>query len=312
MLQTAEKAIAVPFKEFIGGMQNDTEMPSDDFKPMWVCIVWPSLPYGAATSDDALTRMELIAQNEDRYNRAQTTDIQEAAAAAADAIKSEDADGEVLQRKMVSLTANIVDEDVDYEDQIYSAVIDGNPEAAVERAKESWAAPLISGVLGIFKPILHPVETLVFGRLMKRGRTCGTHIVPMLKNWMTAASNRPKVTMMANSLGSHVLVGILKQADDLPYKIHATFFVQGAIDRALFGGFGRLKHLAGKVAGPTVATFSTRDYLLKNIFAPFHGDALGFKGFPDCTPIPMKSLSEVESDPYLFERSKFCSIDGSK
>lgn len=46
-----------------GGMQNDAAMTAEDdesFKPIWVALIWPAVPYGLFQETDALTRTELL------------------------------------------------------------------------------------------------------------------------------------------------------------------------------------------------------------------------------------------------------------
>lgn len=296
----------------MSGMQNDTEMPTENFNPVWVAFIWPAVPLAAAKADDALTRTELIIQNEENRTKSGNTDIKEAAEAAKKAMEDENPDDEELQAKLAVVSEHMIDDDDDDDDEVVAAIKNGDPEVAINRAKESAAGPIIEGALSIFRPIMRPLETLVFGRLMKRGRNCGKFMGEVLKKLMTSADGRPKVTMMANSLGAHMLVGAMKQAPTFPYKVHAIFFVQGAINRFWFGSGGRYKQLKDFVAGPVVATYSERDYLLKNIFGPFHGDALGFEGFSDCNIVEMKSLEELQESSYEFAPGSYNSIDGSK
>lgn len=294
-------------------MQNDSEMPAeDDFNPVWIAFIWPAVPTAAANCDDALTRAELIIQNEANRTKSGTSDIKEAAEAAKKAMEDENPDDEELRTKLAAVSEHMVDDDDDDDDEVVAAIKNGDTDIAIERAKESPAGPIIEGAISVFKPIMRPLETLIFGRLMKRGRDCGKCMGSVLHKLMTVSENRPKVTMMANSLGAHVLVGAMKQAPTFPYKVHAVFFVQGAINRFWFGTGGRYNQLTDFVAGPVVATFSERDYLLKNVFGPFHGDALGFEGFSNSEPIDMKSLDELQESPYEFSGGQYHSINGSK
>lgn len=290
-------------------------MPTEDFFPIFVAFIWPAVPQDFIKETDALTRTQLLIKSEEE-NSANNIDILEAATAAQTAIEQDDPEEEEFKQKLTTLAENAVDiddaENDEEEDGDANAVKAGEPEAVVQRARETEASSIIEGALQTFKGVLRPFENLVFGRLMKRGRQCGTYMGLVLGKLMKSAEGQPKVCMMANSLGAHVLVGVLSNAHKMPYKIHTVFFVQGAISRYWFAPGRRYGMLPERVAGPFVATFSDLDFMLKNIFSPFHGDALGYEGFAVGSVIDMKSLEEIDENPYDFEYGSCCSINGSK
>lgn len=321
---TAQKAIAVPFTEFMGGMQNDAAMPTDEedkpFKPVFVAFIWPAVPYDFFEEQDALTRTELLMNSEKQNTKSGDTDILRAAEAAKAAIENETGEeDEALKEKMKELAESSVpdDDDEDEQEDDVVAVQNGDSDSVVSRAKETALSDVIEGICSVFTPILRPLENLAFSRLMKRGRSCGAMMGRIAAKFMKSAmagefEQKPLLTMMANSLGAHMLVGALSVSHEMPYKPHALFFVQGAIAKQWFGSGRRYSQYAGKVAGPIICTYSERDYLLKNVFGPFHGDALGFEGFPHGCALNMKCLEEMQEEPYVFENGVFNSVNCSK
>lgn len=307
--------MAVPFAEFMTGMQNDAAMPTENFNPIFVAFIWPAVPQDFIKEEDALTRTELLIKSESE-NAAKDSDILEAAEAAKVALENEDPEDADLQSKMATLAEHTVDVDAaeaaEEEDEDARAIQEGDPDAVVQRARNTRAGRIIEGVLSTFTPVLRPLENLMFGRLMKRGRQCGTYMGLVIGKMMKVAEGRPRVCMMANSLGAHMLVGVLSVADQFPYKLHTVFFVQGAISKYHFAPGRRYANLRNRVAGPFVATYSDHDYMLCNVFGPFHGDALGFEGFSDGEVIDMKSMEEITDSPYDFSTDCCCSINGSQ
>ncbi|KAI0562369.1 hypothetical protein FGB62_61g193 [Gracilaria domingensis] len=305
-----DKAVAVPFTEFIGGMQDDRAMPgeSDSFKPIFVAFIWPAVPHGFGQTDDALTKAELLVNNE-REN-GQDSEIAHACEAAKRAIDNEDPEDDDLKQSMRALVAQSRDDDDDDDD---------DPENVVEREREiareaeyevtsgGWAQ-----IGDVFKVVMRPVETFVFGRLMKRGQRVGQIMGAVIGKLMKASESRKKVSLMANSLGAHVLVGLMGKPNTLPYKLHTVFFVQGAIARDYFEEGGKFSHVKEVVAGPVMVSYSEHDRMLQNIFGWFHGVAIGFSGTPVGPQIRMKGIDSLWDDPYSFECGEWNNIDGSE
>lgn len=306
-----DKAVTVPFKQFIAGMQNDAAMPTgDDFHPIFVCFIWPALPIQLVQTDDARTKAELLYENEMRSGTGEETDISMAAMAAKKALDNEDPDDDDYKEALKTLAADAADTDDEEE-----------PDHIVERAKanvkKNELIPrdpedrgLIGDVLSIFKGILRPLETLAFGRLMKRGKKTGAVMGAVIAKLMSATEDRKRVCLMANSLGAHVLVGVMQS--DLPYKLHTVFFVQAAIAEDVFDEDGKFASACESVAGPVLCTHSQKDNLLLNVFGPFHGTALGFVGFPKGEDQKMKSIPAVLEEGYEFVHSFWNSIDGTE
>lgn len=305
-----DKAVAVPFTEFIGGMQNDAAMPTENFNPVFVAFIWPAVPIEFGRTPDALTRLELLKQNE-KEMAGEDTDIVKAAEAAQTAIEEEDDEKEELVNELKVLAANTKDDDDDDDD-------DEDPDTKVERVREQAKSrgfmDVIGGtVTGVAANVLNPVQYLVFGRLMKRGDRTGRVMERVLGKLMRAKEGtRIKLCLMANSLGAHVLVGILKNPKTLPYKAHTVFFVQGAIAKDKFDEGGKLAGCKDSVAGPIVCTHSERDLMLKNIYAFFHGEAVGLGGVNPGAKLSMKSIEEVQESPYEFSVGNWNSVDGTR
>lgn len=303
-----DKAVAVPFTEFMGGMQNDCAMPTeeDGFKPMFVAFIWPAVPYSFMQSDDALTRAQLLADNEREQMDGEDTAIAKAADAARKAMEEDNPDDEELNESLKVLVDEAHEDDDDEDDDEEANLYrEGGTDEVVNRAKDTPTGNAIETVLTVFRPVMRPFENLMFGRLMKRGQRVGHVMGAVLGKLMRAAEERSgqvKVSMMANSLGAHVLAGAMKKApEEMPYKLHTVFFVQGAITREWFGEGRKYGAVANNCAGPVACSYSSRDLMLKNIYGPFHGTAIGFEGSGVGKALDMKSLELLNDEPYEFD-----------
>ncbi|CDF40325.1 hypothetical protein CHC_T00010118001 [Chondrus crispus] len=123
---------------------------------------------------------------------------------------------------------------------------------------------------------------------------------------------KTKVCLMANSLGAHVLAGILNKPQTLPHKIHTVFFVQGAITREVFADTKKFCAINNNVAGPIICTHSERDLLLKNMFGVFYGSAIGLSGVERGHSILMKGLRQAGEEPYRFACGEWTSVNGTQ
>ncbi|CAN8076250.1 unnamed protein product [Agarophyton chilense] len=305
-----DKAVAVPFTEFMGGMQDDRAMPesSDEFRPIFIAFIWPAVPIDFIKTDDALTKAELLASSERELEG--ESEIAHACEAAKRAIDNEDPDDDDLKESMRALVSQIRDDD-DEDDEDPENVIEREREVARE-AEYQVTSRRVEDLGDLFKVVMRPVETFVFGRLMKRGQRVGEVMGAVIGKLMKASEKRMKVCLMANSLGAHVLVGLLNRSHVLPYKLHTVFFVQGAIAREYFEDGGKFGHVKRIVAGPVVVSFSEHDLMLRNVFGWFHGIAIGFTGAPTGMTCRMKHISEIDDDPYNFECGEWNNIDGSE
>lgn len=307
-MSAADKAVAVPFTEFMGGMQNDKAMPTEGFHPIFVAFIWQAVPYSFFKTEDSLTRAQLLA-NEEKKQAGGDTDISKAAEAATAAIEEENPDNEALVNEFKVLASNSHIEDDDDDEDDDTKVERLRTEGKVEKEGDTLGERVIDFGLSI----LNPLQFLVFGRLMGRGQKTGRVMEQVLAKLMTANEGvKTKVCLMANSLGAHVLSGILHDPQHLPHKIHTVFYVQGAMAREKFLSGRKFERICQNVAGPIVCTYSDRDLMLKNIFGPFHGTAIGEDGFATGEIVDMKSLDEMQTEPYKFECAKLNSLNGTK
>lgn len=300
-----DKAVAVPFTEFIGGMQNDAAMPLDDdsFRPIFVAFIWPAVPIEFGKEPDALTRMELLATSE-----GPDSEVGAAAMAAKKAMDDENDEDEEMITQFRSLAQGARDDSDDEEE---------DPETLVDRLftaarNGDFLNDLADRFGSVTANVLNPLQTLVFGRLMKRGNHTGRVMESVLGKLMRASEERIKLCLMANSLGAHVLAGILKRPQSLPYKAHTVFFVQGAITKDLFEEGGKFASVKDNVAGPIVCTYSEHDLMLKNIYAFWHGEAIGYGGVSRGLNIQMKEIQETEEEPYELQCGEWNSVDGRR
>lgn len=311
-----EKAIAVPFTEFMRGMQNDRAMPTPEegFNPIFIAFIWPALPLEFTSSQDALTRTELLAQFENEHPATDaSTDIAQAAEAAAQALEVNDPDHPQLNNGLHRLAEASKDE-IGPDEHVEQMINRLKTEAAegVEEEKDDDGNIIVGGVTNILRAIMGPFETLVFSRLMRRGQATGEVMGRLIGKFMRASTGHLKVCLMANSLGVHVLCGVLNNPDNLPYKLHTVFHVQGAIRSDLFSPSERFGSLHHNVAGPVVCTFSEHDRLLRIMFGLFHGPAVGLGGSPVGRKIVVKGLDELANTPYEFLCGHWNNVDCSK
>lgn len=311
-----QKAIAVPFKEFIGGMQNDKAMPTEDFNPLFVTFIWPSMPNSLADQEDARTRMELVIQNETNNGHAES-DIVKAAAAAKKAIENENADDEELvgALKVMAQKTKEDKQEADSEDDS-----DDEPDVKVEKVREeakNGVFKVIGGAalgltLNVASRVLSPFEFILFGRLISRGNRVGKVMETVLAKFMKAKEEPLKVCMMANSLGAHVLAGCLRKPKNMPYKIHTVFFVQGAVETNKFADGGKFSSCKDSCAGPILSSYSNKDRTLRYMFDFFRDTPLGWDGFPGGQKVEMKSLEEYAEVPYQLKNQEWNSVNGSR
>lgn len=303
-----DKAIAVPFTEFMGGMQNDAAMPEGDhFQPIFVAFIWPALPIEFVRTDDALTRAELLAAAETDAT-GEETDIAKAALAAKRAIENEDPDDEDLANQLKVLADDSRNDSDSDDDEDWDSKVHRLKDEAIVQTTGFFGA-----MSNVAKAVLSPFEHFAFGRFMSRGQRTGKVMEKVLGKLMVANGDvKTKVCLMANSLGAHVLASILNKPQTLPHKIHTVFFVQGAITSELFQDTKKFCTIDSNVAGPIVCTHSDRDLLLKNIFGMFHGLAIGLGGVERGHSILMKGLGQAAEEPYRFACGEWTNVNGTE
>lgn len=152
-----DKAVAVPFTAFMGGMQNYVTMPEDGFNPICVAFIWTVVQIGAVKAENAPTFTELIIQSEKESRKTGATDISDANEAARVSMEIENPDEEEFNANMAIMSNAAVYDDLPDEDG----------KMAVNRGKETVGGPVIEGFLSIFTPILRPFGNIVFLRLTK-------------------------------------------------------------------------------------------------------------------------------------------------
>ncbi|KAK1865959.1 hypothetical protein I4F81_008480 [Pyropia yezoensis] len=142
----------------------------------------------------------------------------------------------------------------------------------------------------------------LFGRFQHRSRVVGrVGVRGLLAKLMTAAASTagpaPKFHLAGDSLGSHVvssaLVGPRRGGVPLPAKVHSVVLVQGAVPAGAYGPgktYGSLLGPDGPVAGPVVATHSTRDSALWFYIRAYGGEPLGLVGANHQLPVPPRRL----------------------
>lgn len=289
-------------------MQDDRAMPpySPQFSPLFLAFIWPAVPISFATEEDALTKAQLLADNEQANE--QNPHILRVCHAAQQAIQKEDPDDEELLTALQKITVDSLDDDHHHHTQDAEAIVTEERETA----KASHTHKLDRGLTNIFTLILRPFENLMFGRLKQRAIRVGKVMGFVLGKILQAGQTRYKVSLMANSLGVQVLCGILNHPEQLPYKIHTVFFVQGAIATILFQQGEKFQNVHNTIAGPALCTFSKKDRLLQNMFRWFHGPAIGYDGTCRGVTLSMKKLDQIEQDPYLFENGIWNDIDGTE
>lgn len=299
----------------MSGMQDDHTMPpeSDDFRPIWIAFIWPALPFEFfKKNNDALTRAELVADQERQIEGedseiVKAIDKAKAKAEAEDDNVDDDNDFLSSLRQLVQKSRVDDEDEEDDDDNVISKARTLADEEAEEDLPEADR-----GLAASVKNIMRPVEHLVFGRLQARGQRTGAIMGQVLGKIMKATEGKVKVCLMANSLGAHVLCGVLNNPKHLPHKIHTAFFVQSAISKDYFEGRGKYAGILKHIAGPLVCTYSERDLMLKNVFGPFHGKAVGFHGTSSGEHMKMKPLASLSDDPYALACGEWSNVDGTE
>lgn len=309
-----DKAIRVPFAEFMAGMQNDKNVPSDEsFNPLYVGFTWEALPLKFLQEEDALKKAELL---EDAMTECELQDDKLVSAArelrrVAEAGVRDD----YFKTTMLSLAQSDSEDDDDNEGAVAVVDEDDDQEEIGQVVEEDEAIVAERG-FSLFKPVLKlfdPFQQLVFGRLIARGRKTGRVLQGVISKLMLARPNPTiKFCLMANSLGAHVVSGALMGPCGLPYKLHCAFIVQGAVNRDWFAPAGKYCSLIENVAGPVLCTSSAKDDLLRRIFAPFHGTAVGSAGFPDGITLPMLAESEYGERTYEWSCGSWNTIEATQ
>lgn len=142
----------------------------------------------------------------------------------------------------------------------------------------------------------------LFGRFQHRARVVGrVGVRGLLAKLMAAAATSagpaPKFHLAGHSLGSHVvssaLVGPRRGGVSLPAKVHSVALVQGAVPANAYGAgkmYGSMLGHEGPVAGPVVATYSTRDGALWFYGRAYGGEPLGRVGADHKQPVAPRRL----------------------
>lgn len=271
-------------------MQNDPNVPTDEnFNPLFIGFTWEALPLKFMKEQDALKKAELL---EESLNECEMQDdkLVEASRNVLRIFDSNEKDDE-FKRSMHALAEDDDEDDDDHENSFDD--IDNDDDDDDEEVE------IVGRGFSIRNPIykmLDPFQKLVFGRLVSRGRKTGYVLQNVIAKLMLARPDPTvKYCLMANSLGAHVVSGALMSPSNLPYKLHCAFIVQGAANSDWFGTSGKYSSLTENVAGPIVCTASEKDHLLRRVFKPFHGEAVGSLGFPEGKHLSMISRSDFEN-----------------
>ncbi len=303
-----DKAIRVPFSEFMAGMQNDPNVPDDDsFKPLFIGFTWEALPLKFMQEEDALQKAELLEESMQECEL-QDEKLVTASRELRRAVEINDPKDEDFRSNMRALIGDESDDDDDN---------DGAIDEIDKEEEEDDGEPVVTQRgFSVPKPVyklFDPFQKLVFGRLIARGRRTGRVLQRIIAKLMLAKPDPTvKYCLMANSLGAHVVSGALMSPSLLPYKLHCAFIVQGAASSEWFGSGGKYESVRENVAGPVVCTISQKDHLLRNVFRPFHGEAVGNCGFPVANHVEMVSKDEHSRGIYQWKCGDWNNVEGTQ
>lgn len=306
-----DKAVKIPFSEFMAGMQDDRSVPNDEaYKPLYIALTWESVPFTFLREKDALTRAEILGADAEL----QKNDPISANAMAATARVARGAPVDELKKPVyeLAIAQNAPDPDVVVDNCVSRCAApaeEAKPEH-VETAPEEPAAKAVGWLPRILRGFLEPIEHLVFGRLIARGTATGSVLHGILAKLMSA--RRAKFCLMGNSLGVHVLCGALRARGGLPFKAHTVFLVQGAVEQDWFAKKDKYADMLEQVAGPVVCTTSDKDTVLSILFESLNDFSLGRKGFPDGRRMKMREREALRDEPYEWELGRWNTIDGSE
>jgi hypothetical protein len=319
-----------------------------DFRPMFIGLHWPSLPFGdeelrggafgaagGALAPEMLLQTYLARLGDRPEIRAPLEIIIE------EARRNAAPDELPPQVRQAYLTLNdalgLKSEGVDAPPDADRAQFD--PDDAYEAGNEE--GPSFAGGINL-GGILGPLRQLSYWTMKKRARTVGEggmHV--FLTDLQTAtAANATRIHLMGHSFGTIVVSGMLGGPDaqgSLPRPVDSIALIQGAVSlwcyaakipfaNAGAGYFSRI--LADrKVKGPIVTTRSKHDDAVGKLYplasrlrgsASFAGSfpefgavgAFGLQGLPSNVSSDLAMLRTA--DAYSFEPGKLYNIDGSQ
>ena len=335
-----------------GLLDDSNKSSDDNFNPLFVCFTWESSPSDVLEDSTAFSNQEINRQIVEATNKTTDRDLgtqQEEQSGGGgllgkleNALNAAKLRGNESQarRDIIQALADEGENDDDDDDDMKIDVEktlteleesergmggsqpdqgeqqtnnEDNYNALFDKLNSLFNGPLYP----LRKTVVNPIQYAVFGRLLKRGRKTGVQMAIVLEKLMSAAvsvGTRPKVCVSGNSAGGHVLIGALagKDSPKLPYKVHTVVFHQGALVAKWFESDGRFGEFTNNVAGPVIATTSSNDYMLRNVFGLISKDpALGLVGFPAGKKYMMKSKEEIVENDYEWTAGEMFTIDGS-
>lgn len=242
----------------------------------------------------------------------------EAASAARHAIERGDPDDDAMMSKLRDLAAHARDTGDDGDDgeqgTAAAAAAAAEEEVTVLRDRGTDFGWLGEAVVGVAARVLGPLEYLVFRRVAKRAERVGAVLGAVVGKLMRAQEGeRMRVCASGNSIAAHVLGSMaVAEKGGLAYKLHTVFYVQAAVERALFEDGGRFEGCRATVAGPVVCSYSRKDRVLGWMFEVFYDEAVGYFGFAGGERLVMKGLEEKDREPYVFANGDWNSVDGTE
>lgn len=330
----------------------DSEKAKDhfpNFRPLFVGLHWPSLPFGdeevgaasfaagaAALETDALLQkylerlgdrpeirkpLEIIIKEARRNN-------------SPDELPSHIVKAYLDLNEALGLKSEGVDAPPDADREGF------DPEDSYEACNEGPAS-FGGGVINL-GGLLGPLRQLSYWTMKKRARTIGEGgMHEFLKNMQTATpDSRASIHLMGHSFGTIVVSGMLggpNASGKLPRPVDSVALVQGAVSLWCYAGkipfdgagTGYFSPILAdqKVRGPIVTTQSTHDQAVGILYPlasrikgsanfaqtfPEFGaiGAFGLQGIPDGSRTELKMLRA--SDPYAFAPGKIYNVDGSQ
>ncbi|EHR00253.1 hypothetical protein [Bradyrhizobium sp. WSM471] len=292
------------YNRWFGAMlarQDDLNAMGADFRPCWIGLHWPSLPFGEESIDapafanEQPSPEEIMAKYVDFFDgdAANTRRLLEVIIH-----ENEDNAGAVLMPDHVAQAYRELGQQIGYESGGPDGPPDGDgvqfdPVAAFEISEElgaNFAEPtVLSGLLS-------PLRQLSFWTMKKRARRLGEHAMHPFCAQLQEQYPAARIHLIGHSFGCIVvssILGGLKGIARLPRPVESLFLIQGAVSLWAFADFIKLVRKPGyfntmvrmpAVSGPIVTTRSKHDGAVGVLYPLAVGLALQV-AFDDQLPI---------------------------
>jgi hypothetical protein len=265
----------------------DRRAMPDGFKPLWIGLHWPSLPFG----DEEFAGNDFDVAEDTALSPDQVKSVYlERLGLGADARPLIDLIVEAHRRHAaatdlppeVAAAYRDLAQRVGYRSEGPSGPPDAEggpfvPEEAFERGQAASAGANFAGG-GFIGGILGPLRQLSYWTMKKRARSIGEGGMHSFMEALMNAAPRARIHLMGHSFGTIVVAGILGGPDashPLPRQVDSVALIQGAVSLWAFGDSVKGKTLKGyfnpwvhrpAVRGPVIVSRSIFDKAVGTLY----------------------------------------------